>query len=139
MSVDGDRPATPARKGRWRRVAGRLAICVAAYLVYGVLAFLLFSVDEGAVPSASSLPDLPNGLAAVEDEVGCGSGGCSRGFFLRSGDGWAPGELAATQDQLNGCGLPNPLTVRKVCVEVFRDLGSGGVVRLSLTYERPWY
>lgn len=87
------------------------------------------------MPSTASLPNLPAGVVAFGDQVGGGSRSCSRTYFLGSGDEWAREELVAAQEKLNGCGVPNPLTLRRVCSFVSEH---SGVVDLSQSYSRPW-
>ncbi|GAB2609613.1 hypothetical protein [Pseudactinotalea suaedae] len=52
-------------------------------------------VDEGAVPAASSLPDVPAGAEVISQEKRCGSGDCWWELRLHTVDGQSPAELAA--------------------------------------------
>jgi len=121
--------------GLARRILRTLLTAVVLYAVWAVLALLWFQLNEGATPSSSALPDLPVGVDAAGEQIACGSGGCSRLYRLTSEAGWEDGELTSLAAQLDGCGLPDLLTLRSVCVYVSINEDNAD---LSLTYRRPW-
>ncbi|GIE31036.1 hypothetical protein Ait01nite_040810 [Actinoplanes italicus] len=73
--------------------------CVVAFLggcLWSVgFAWLWLTGDEGALPPTWRMPDLPAGAEIVDDEdMACGSGGCTRLVKVRPPDGQSPEDLA---------------------------------------------
>lgn len=124
---------------RWRTVAVSAA---AVALLLGFAAVVLaapvvwLAIDESAVPSASDLPTLPEGVTAQYQGVECGSGGCWREWTLSGTSPTRGDELVGSLDVLaDGCAARSLVDRREVCTSV-QDVG--GETLLYLQFSRPW-
>ena len=105
-------------------------------VVLAVLAapFVRLALDEGAVPDVSDLPPVPAGVTVVGDDVGCGSGGCTREVTLRAPDGQSAADLAGEVGTADWtCRTSSLLDRRQVCS---RAVVVGDDVVVSLYFDR---
>lgn len=84
------------RSRRWRSIgigAAVSVLLVLALLYAGRVFWLNVMATEGDVPPASVLP-LPTGAEIVDENTGCGSGGCATTFTVLPPAGQSPEDLA---------------------------------------------
>ncbi|AGZ45756.1 hypothetical protein [Actinoplanes friuliensis] len=80
-------------------IGGSITAILAAALCWW-LSFLFITAfaSEGLLPPDSRMPDLPPGATILDEDLSCGSGGCSRVRTVQPPPGQSPEDLA---DELN--------------------------------------
>lgn len=89
-------PRSIGRSHRWLWIAvgaAVIVIVILAVLYAGRVFWLNVMATEGDVPPASMLP-LPAGAEIIDENTGCGSGGCATTFTVLPPAGQSPEALA---------------------------------------------
>lgn len=98
------------------RLLGVVALTVAAVLVLLVPVVTVAShLGEPSMPDADAVPALPEGVAVVRREDGCGSGSCYREVLLAPAPGETPSALLARLDLPERCGAGSLFDRRTHC------------------------
>ncbi|MFC4628690.1 hypothetical protein ACFO6V_10625 [Promicromonospora alba] len=120
---------------RTRSVVRGVVALAAVAVVALALPPLSLTVDESAIPPASSLPTLPEGARVTGKDMGCGSGGCWLELTVDAPP-WMSGEELAAEVLPDGraCPFQGAFDLRRVCSWVM-DTGAGSV-QVNLQYER---
>jgi hypothetical protein len=101
-------------------VIRRAVWLVSAALVLAALVLVApvvsLALDEGAVPSSSDIPPLPDGVTLAREESRCGSGGCYHWLTLDGPEGQSAEQLAASVGAPHEtCHARSLLDRRQVC------------------------
>ncbi len=129
-----DRDAN-VRSRRWLwvgiGVAAIVIIAVLAALYAGRVFWLNVMATEGDVPPASVLP-LPAGAEIIDENTGCGSGGCATTFTVLPPEGQSPEALAEEIGVTTGLDIPGTFfDPRTITVSARPD---GSVLHLVADY-----
>jgi hypothetical protein len=121
-----------SRRWRWVGVGVAIAVILVLALLYaGRVFWLNVMATEGDVPPASVLP-LPTGAQIIDENTGCGSGGCATTFTVLPPEGQSPAALAEAMNAATQLEIPGTFfDPRTVTVSVRPD---GNVLQVVADY-----
>lgn len=124
------------RAGRGARVVGLGVGLVLLLIVWLVGPVLWVELDEAGIPP---VPTFPDGVEIVDEDMGCGSGGCWRELTLSRPEHDRDALRAAVGLDAEGrrCDAMSFLDRRVRCVWEVDDDATGTALRVDVGWHRP--